>query len=64
MTFEQIIDTIKNLGVPIGLLAWLLWRGDYFLRYLVGKLDKFNEELQTINTTLRDLIGWIKHGKN
>lgn len=64
MTFDQIIDTIKNLGVPVAILVWLFWRGDFFLRYFVHKLDKFNDELTTINTTLQDLIHAIKNGKS
>lgn len=60
MTFDQIISAIKTLGVPVGILMWLLWRADFFLRHLVHKLDKFNDELDSINCTLRDLIAQIK----
>lgn len=60
MSFDQIISTIKNLGVPVAILVWIFWRGDYFLRYLVRKLDKFNDELNNINLSLRDLITYLK----
>lgn len=60
MTFEQIIATIKSLGVPVAILVWVFWRGDYFLRYFVGKLDKFNDELNNINLTLRDIHSQLK----
>lgn len=56
MTFEQLIDTVRNLGVPIAMLIWVCWRGDYFMRYFINKLDKFNDELDAINLSLRDLI--------
>ncbi len=60
MTFEQIVDTVKNLGVPVALLIWIFWRGDYFLRYFIGKLDKFNDELDNINLSLRDIHSELK----
>lgn len=60
MTFDQIIDTIKNLGLPVAILVWIFWRGDYFLRYLMHKLDKFNDELGAITLSLRDLINQLK----
>lgn len=60
MTFEQIIETIKTLGVPVAILVWIFWRGDYFLRYFVGKLDKFNDELNRINLSLRDIHSELK----
>ena len=60
MSYDQIIDTIKNLGVPVAMLAWICWRGDFFLRHLVNKLDKFNDELNTINLSLRDLIEQLR----
>lgn len=60
MTYVQIVDTVKNLGVPIAILVWVFWRGDFFLRYFVGKLDKFNDELNNINLSLRDIHSEIK----
>lgn len=60
MAFDQIISAIKNLGVPVAILIWILWRGDFFLRYFVGKLDKFNDELTNINLSLQDLINQLK----
>jgi len=63
MTFDQIINAIKNLGVPVAILVWLFWRGDFFLRYFVHKLDKFNDELSKINATIQNLIFAIKNGK-
>ncbi len=60
MTFDQIIGAIKNLGVPVAMLAWIVWRGDFFLRYFIGKLDKFNDELNSINLTLRDIHSQLK----
>ena len=60
MTFEQILEAIKSLGVPVAILVWLFWRGDFFLRYFVGKLDKFNDELDGINLTLRDIHNQLK----
>ena len=60
MTFEQILEAIKSLGVPVGILAYVLWRGDNFLNHLIKKLDKFNDELNTINFSLRDLITLMK----
>jgi len=63
MSYDQIINAIKNLGVPVAILVWILWRGDYFLRYFIHKLDKFNDELSNVNTTLQDLIHTIKNGK-
>ena len=60
MTFEQILDAIKNLGVPVAILGYALWRGDSFLQHLIRKLDKFNDELGSINLSLRDLINQLK----
>jgi len=60
MTFDQVVNIIRNLGVPVGILIWLLWRADFFLRYLVHKLDKFNDELYMINLSLRDLVNQLK----
>jgi len=60
MTFEQILDAIKNLGVPVAILGYVLWRGDSFLQHLIRKLDKFNDELGSINLSLRDLINQLK----
>ena len=63
MTFEQIIEAIKSLGVPVGILAYVLWRGDSFLRHLIDKMDKFNISLSNITILIQDLISTIKHGK-
>lgn len=60
MTFEQILEAVKSIGAPVVILGYVLWRGDSFLRHLVSKLDKFNDELTTINLTLRDLISYLK----
>lgn len=60
MSFEQAIDAIKNLGVPVAMLVWLLWRGEYYLRRLVDKLDKYNDELGDITLAIRDLITFLK----
>ena len=60
MNLDQIINAIKNLGVPVAILVWLFWRGDFFLRYFIGKLDKFNDELNAINLTLRDIHSQLK----
>lgn len=64
MTTIEIVDIIKNLGVPVGILAYILWRGDKFLTYFVGKLDKFNEELGQINISIQELTHTIKNGKS
>ena len=60
MNLEQTLEVIKTLGVPVAILIWVFWRGDFFLRYLMSKLDKFNDELETINFTIKDLITQIK----
>lgn len=60
MTFDQIISALYNLGVPVGVLAYVLWRGDKFLDRLISKLDTFNGELNAINLSLRDLINQLK----
>lgn len=60
MTFEQIINTIQNLGLPVAILGYVLWRGDSFLKHLIYKLDKFNDELNAINLSLRDLINQLR----
>ena len=60
MSLAEVTDTIKNLGVPVALLVWIFWRGDYFLRYFIDKLDKFNDELNSINLSLRDIHSEIK----
>lgn len=63
MPLTEIVEVIQNLGVPVGILAYVLWRGDKFLSHLTRKLDKFNDELTTINTSIRDLILFFRHGK-
>ena len=63
MTPPEIVDVIQNLGVPVAILGYVLWRGDKFLNHLTRKLDKFNDELQDISFAIRDLIGTIKNGK-
>jgi len=60
MNIEQIIELIKTLGVPVAILIWIFWRLDYFMRYLIHKLDKFNDELGSVNLTLRDLLNLLK----
>jgi len=60
MSTEQIIKMIFNFGVPTAILVWVLWRADYFLRYLVNKLDTFNDELNAINLTLKDLANQLR----
>lgn len=60
MSLAEVTDTIKNLGVPIALLVWIFWRGEYYLRRAVNKLDKFNDELDAINLSLRDIHSTLK----
>ncbi len=60
MTATEIVDAIKNLGVPVALLVWIFWRGEYYLRRAVNKLDKFNDELDSINLSLRDIHSELK----
>jgi len=60
MNSENLISIIQNLGVPVGILAYVLWRGDFFMRYFIHKLDKFNDELNAINLTLRDIHNQLK----
>jgi hypothetical protein len=63
MAPTEMISIIQNLGVPVGILAYVLWRGDKFLGHLTRKLDKFNDELTTLNVSIQDLIHTIKYGK-
>jgi len=60
MTFEQIIEAIKTLGVPVGILGYVLWRGDSFLRHLIDKMDNFNVSLSNITLLIQDLISNLK----
>lgn len=60
MTAEQILEAIKSVGVPVVILGYVLWRGDSFLRHLISKFDKFDNGLNTINLSLRDLINLLK----
>ena len=60
MTFEQIIEAIKNLGVPVGILGYILWRGDNFLSRLINKMDQFNASLSHITLLIQDLINHSK----
>ena len=63
MTFEQILEAIKDVGTPVVILGYVLWRGDRFLGHLVDKMTKFDVSLSNIATLLQDLIGTFKHGK-
>lgn len=63
MSFTEIVDVIQNLGVPVGILAYVIWRGDKFLVHLTGKLDIFNDELKDIGFAIRALIDTVKNGK-
>lgn len=63
MNFEQILEAVKSVGVPVGILAYVLWRGDNFLNHLIKKMDIFNSSLSNITILMQDLISTIKHDK-
>lgn len=63
MSPTEIVEVIQNLGVPVGILGYVLWRGDKFLNHLILKLDKFSEGLTQVNISIQDLISTLRHGK-
>ena len=52
MTFPEIMDALKNVGVPAGIAAFVLWRLDKTLRDLLGEVRAFREVMQASSTAL------------
>lgn len=60
--FQEVIEAVKSLGVPCGVLGYVLWRGDKLLNRLVTNFDKFGTELTNIKLAIHDLISKLGHG--
>lgn len=55
---ETIVDVIKNLGVPVGLLIYYIYKDNKFTEQLTKALTSIEESLEIIREAV------IKGGKN
>ena len=56
----QIGKLISNIGVPIALIIYFVWRLDKFLTQLCDSLNRYNKELGTIGSALTQLVEYTK----
>ena len=65
MTVDQIIDFIKNVGVPTGIAAFVLWRLDKRLADVIVEMrsfhDKIGDAIDASTETRRDIIAARDH---
>jgi len=60
MDLETINQLVGNLGLPVVIILYLIWRLDKFLTFLCHKLEKYNCELGTIAKALDDICSVLK----
>lgn len=60
MATSEIFALIGNVGLPIVIVVYMMWRFDKFLTQLCGKLDNYNKGLGTIALSLAELVAYTK----
>jgi len=60
MGIAEIATLIGNVGLPIAIVVYMIWRFDKFLTQMCGKLDKYNDKLATISESLIELVAYTK----
>ena len=60
MGVEEIIKLVGNLGVPVVLLFWVVFKLDRFLTLLVDKLEIYNNELGEVGNALKEIVKLVE----
>jgi len=60
LDLKDLANFLSTVGLPGGILIYLIWRLDKFLTFLCVKLSTFNKELGDINYSINGVTEELK----